>query len=356
MRRQFNPDMLALARDLRGFTQEELVGRLKGKLSQATLSKIENGLVSPDEVDVNALAEALDVLPAFLRHPHLRRNQPSTYHRKKQKLTTSEWSSIYAHAELLRIIASILMRSVDVRPKLPPLPYIDPDTHNGRIEEIAQDIRQLWGFPRGPVNDLTRYVESSGILIFTFDFGSELSDGFSQHAVDGMPACIFVNSRQPKERYRFTLAHEMAHLVMHRMPNPEMETQANQFAGALLMPASEIVGDLHNLSLERFMTLKMYWKVSMQALMMRAFHLRRLTESAYKYYFVQMSKRGWRTREPVELDIPESPRFLKQLVSVHLNQLEYTTPDLANLLGLTPAETASVLNISDGRPRLRIVT
>jgi Zn-dependent peptidase ImmA (M78 family) len=174
--------------------------------------------------------------------------------------------------------------------------------------------------------------------------------------VDGMPACIFVNARLPKDRLRFTLAHEMAHLIMHRMPNPDMETQANQFAGAFLMPEGEIRKDLYRLSLEQFMMLKLHWKVSMQAIMMRAFHLKRLSEDQYRYYFSQMGKRGWRTTEPVEIEQTiERPRVLRQLVDAHVSHLSYTIGDLSNLIGLLDQETADVLDIS-GRPRLRVVT
>lgn len=357
MRRQFNPDMLALGRDLRGFTQEQLVLAMKGEISQARLSKIENGIASPSDDDINALARGLSVQPQFLFHPHLRRNEPATYHRKRQKLTQTDWTAIYAKAELLRISTSLLMKSIDLRPKLPSLPYLDADEFDGRIEDIALAIRQLWTMPRGPVGDLTSFVESAGVIVFAFDFGSELSDGFSQHPVDGMPACIFINSRQPKDKYRFTLAHEIGHLVMHRMPNPNMETEANQFAGAFLMPANEVTTDLRNLSLERFMALKLYWKVSMQALMMRAYHLGRLSESAYKYYFVQMGKRGWRTSEPVELPtLVERPRILRQVVDAHINHLSYSVDDLAGLIGLRADEASDLLGLDSGRPKLRLVT
>ena len=37
-------------------------------------------------------------------------------------------------------------------------------------------------------------------------------------ATPGLPALIVLNSDQPADRLRFTLAHELGHLVMHRFP------------------------------------------------------------------------------------------------------------------------------------------
>lgn len=58
---------------------------------------------------------------------------------------------------------------------------------------------------------------------------------------------IVVNSRHPKERQTFTIAHELGHYTMHRYmkpnfvcrpwPNNQLDIEANIFAAELLMPA-----------------------------------------------------------------------------------------------------------------------
>lgn len=355
MRRPFNPDMLSLARDVRGFTQTELVAYLGEAMSQAKLSKIENGLVQPSDEDVSALAAALNVKSEFFFHPHIRRSEPATYHRKRAKLSKKDWSRTYARAEIYRISAALFLRSVELAPRSPAPPSIDPDQYGGEIDKIARDIRQLWGMPRGPVEDVTSLLETAGILVIGFDFGTDLCDGFCQHPVDGMPPAIFINTRQPKDRYRFSLAHELGHLVMHRLPHPAMEQEANRFASAFLMPEEDIRKDFFGLSLEKFQTLKLYWRVSMQALMVRAHDMGRLTDSAFRYYMVNMSKRGWRAREPVELNnIKEKPRLMTQLVRAHMGPLNYGLDEMSSLIGLPPSEIEELYGLAD-RPKLRLV-
>lgn len=355
MLRPFNPDMLALARDARGFTQAELVDVLAGAISQAKLSKIENGLVSPSEEEIAAIADALEFRCEFFFHPHVRRSEPATYHRKRKKLSKRDWDKIYAKAEIYRISTALMLRSVELATRLPSPPAIDPDEHNGRVDEIALAIRQSWSLPRGPIEDVVSAIENAGIVVVGFDFGTELCDGFTQHASDGMPPVIFVNMRQPKDRLRFSLAHELGHLVMHRVPNPNMENEANLFASEFLMPTKDIMKDFYNLSLDRFMALKLHWRVSMQSLIYKAHTTGKMTESAFRYYMMNMSKRGWRSKEPVELNnVREQPRILRQLVKSHVGPLKYSNDDLSALTGLQVSDVVAFFDL-ERVPKLRVV-
>lgn len=61
---------------------------------------------------------------------------------------------------------------------------------------------------------------------------------------------IVVNSRHPRERQAFTIAHELGHWTMHRFlkhnfvcspwPRTQLDVEANIFAAELLMPASVV--------------------------------------------------------------------------------------------------------------------
>ncbi len=51
----------------------------------------------------------------------------------------------------------------------------------------------------------------------------------------------------------------------------------------------------------------------MQALLMRALHLEVINLRHYKFLVQQLSAKGWRTKEPVEIPT-EKPRLLRQLI------------------------------------------
>ena len=357
MNKTFNGELLALARVTRKVSQPDLVERLKGAVSQAQLSKIEHGRIQPDEKTVEKIAEALRYRPTFFYSSVYQRIPPVSFHRKRQKLSAKDREAIHGQAEIYRINLKKLLAAVELEIRLPSVPSIDPDQYNGDVPKIARTLRQRWGLPRGPVKDLTRIAEDAGVIVVSFDFGTPLIDGFSQHAGDGLPVVVFINSRQPKDRYRFSLAHELGHLVMHQTPNPEQEVQANIFASELLMPTSEIYSQLYNLSINKFMDLKLYWGCSMQALIYKAWQTGRISDRMFKYYNIEMSKRGFRSKEPIEWNgSPEMPSTLRQILSTYMDELHYTMADFGEMFGLLDEEVAGLYELSKKRRvQLRVV-
>jgi Zn-dependent peptidase ImmA (M78 family)/transcriptional regulator with XRE-family HTH domain len=352
MNRAFNHDMLILGRTARGLTQAALVEHAP-VVSQSKLSKIEGGLMRPSDEEVDAFASALSFRPAFFYKPHSRRAMPAAYHRKRQKLTKSEWEVMFARSELVRISISEMLNSVELAQKKRTPPSVDIDEYGGDIDSVARAIRQLWSLPRGPIDDLTRAIESSGIIVFHMDFGTDLIDGFSQHGMDGFPPIIYVNRKLPIDRLRFTLGHELGHLVMHLMPNPEMENQANRFSSAFLMPSEDIRHEFYSMSMDRLMALKLTWKTAMSALVRRARDVGRMTESTYKYYNIELRRR-WGTKEPVQItDDIERPRIVRQLYDAHTSTLGYSAAELAALFGWHEDDVERTFGAN--RPKLRLV-
>ena len=84
----------------------------------------------------------------------------------------------------------------------------------GTPEKIATLVRQMWNLLPGPIGNLTRAIEAAGGLVLKCDFGTSKLDAFAQWP-SGMPPLFFVNKSAPADRYRYTLAHEIGHIVMH---------------------------------------------------------------------------------------------------------------------------------------------
>jgi Zn-dependent peptidase ImmA (M78 family)/transcriptional regulator with XRE-family HTH domain len=350
----FNAAMMIVARQARGFSQTKLAKALR--VSQSKISKIEAGFVPPDDALIDTLAETLHFRRQFFMRDAQLRSPPTIYHRKKQKLSVGDWDRILAQSDIYRLCIETMLRSVELVPSKPAPPMIDPDQYDGRVDQVAYAVRQAWMLPRGPVVDVAKAIEDSGVMIIPFDFGTDLIDAFCQHGLDRLPPLIFLNARlKAKDRLRFSLAHELGHLVMHALPRPEQEEQANEFAAAFLMPADDIRASLYSMSLERLMVLKKYWKTSMQAVLRRARDLKRVSDRGYRYYQIEMSKRGWRSAEPIDIDGPiESPKVFANLISSHITELGYAHDELAELFGLFPEDMPEAAQAE--RPRLRLVT
>ena len=140
---------------------------------------------------------------------------------------------------------------------------------------------------------------------------------------------IVVAGAVPGDRLRWSVAHELGHLVVHQSPDgtlTQFEQQANQFAAEFLLPEVAMRHELvPPITLSVIVALKPRWQVSMQALIRRAHDLRILSDRQYHYLFEQLGARGWRTQEPANLDIPvEKPRAIRQLAET---LYKYPLPD-----------------------------
>ena len=356
MDRPFNGQLLMLARQFRRKSQKELAEELAGSVAQGTLSKIEHGRLQPHQELVNKLAEALQVRPAFFYQDGYLREPLVSYHRKRAKMPARDLDQLHGLAELHRLNLRKLLQSAEIEPTLPPPPAIDPDQYGRDLEDIARMLRQRWTLPRGPVADLTRLAEAAGIVVVSFDFGHDLVDGFCQTAHDDLPPVVFINSRQPKDRFRFSLAHEIGHLVLHQTPNPEQEVEANRFASEFLMPTKDIRADFFDLSLTRFMDLKLYWGTSMQALIYKAWQIGALSDGLFKHFNIEMSKRGFKKNEPVQAShLREEPTTLKGVLKAHLADLGMTINEISEMFGLPPDYVQEFYQIPRDRPKLRLV-
>ncbi len=350
MSMNFNRAMLEVARSAQGFTQSELA-RQAG-VTQALISKLESGLTAdPSDETVEAIAAALKVPVIFLQSNERPHGMPQFHYRKRAKLGRKALDKIEAHINIRRIHTARLLRSYEVSSD--GFPSIDLDSKGWTAQQAAEHIRGLWLMPRGPVENLTEFVERAGAIVIQIDFGTRLLDALS-FRIPGMPPLIFMNSDMPGERYRFTLAHEVAHLLLHNAPetDEDMESQADEFAGELLMPAKEIRPYLKNPSLGSLARIKPYWKVSIKALIYQCSRHKMIMPNQYTGLMVNYSKAGYSRGEPFPMPV-EKPTVLDAALTYHLSDLRYSIEEVASLLMMEVDQFKDTYCV---RPRLRLVT
>ena len=341
--------MLEVARAARGFTQSELA-KAAG-VTQALISKLESGLTAdPTEETVASIASALRVPVAFLESAERPHGMPQFHYRKRAKLGRRALDMIEAQINIRRIHASRLFRSYELEADR--FPVVDLEAMGWTPQQAAQQIRGLWMLPRGPIDNLTEAVERAGAVIVQIDFGTRLLDALS-FRLPSLPPLIFMNSEMPGDRYRFTLAHELAHLVLHNGPETDenMEAQADQFAAELLMPAKEIRPYLSNPSLGSLARIKPYWKVSIKALIVQCSRLKIVTPNQYTGLNVNYSKAGYAKGEPFPIPV-EKPTVLENALTYHLSNLGYSLQDISDLLLMEASEFEEMYG---RKPRLRLV-
>lgn len=334
-----NPAMLTLLRESRGLTISAL--KEESGIPQSTISKMENG-ASPIPGD------RLEVLAKTLRYPVevfswtdrvYGFGSTSFFHRKQQSLSQRLLRKIQAKINLSRMQLTRLTRAVDVEAEFS-LPSIQAD-EVGSPTAVAQAVRALWMIPMGPIQNVITVIERAGIVVERADFESPKISAVSNGPVDGAPALIVLNTNLLPDRERFTLAHELGHLVMHsggELP-VDGERQADEFAAEFLMPAREVRSQLGSLNLEKAMQLKSIWKVSAGVVIRRSKDLGQIDDSRYRSLNVQISQRGWRKAEPQTFE-RDTIAVTPGLIEAHLGPLGYKPEELARVVGLLDDEFA----------------
>lgn len=333
--RAFNPDMLILGRHSRGLGQTELAEKVG--VTQSRISKLEDGLSpSPPEDLIARISDGLGYPRHFFFQSGASRSACASFYRKKSTLPVGILNACDARMNIQRMHIERLVRVAEFETKN--LPHLDPDEVEGGPEGIARQVRSFWNVPRGPIKNLIKIVEDAGCVVVLFDFGTNKLDGLSVFSNEGTPI-IFLNKDFPQDRIRFTLAHELGHIIMHQIPTPNMEEDANAFAGEFLMPDSDIRASFYPVTIDQLARLKLRWHVSMAALLKRAETLGVITDKSAAYLWAQMSRYGYKRQEPHEDQIPiEKPSLLCELIALHFTELEYTPDELALCLSLNRDE------------------
>lgn len=294
-------------RQLLGISQMELAQA--ASVSQSMISQVENGTKDATEDLLDAITKAtatprsfFDVMPPDLPLGTLR-------FRKLASARSGDTKRVKAlFDEAFRVILDLL--DGEDYP-IPNLPVATGELSQHDIERLAEATREAMQLdPDGPIKHLTRACERSGIAVVPLtlpNVDEEETETVGHFGVScwpsrDEPALIGYFSGGSGDRHRYTIGHELGHLILHsnRRILKDPEGEANRFSGAFLIPekrAREIFST--PVTLSDLLRLKAHWGVSIQAFIMRGVHLGLIDEQRKTSLFKQLSARGWRRNEPV---------------------------------------------------------
>jgi Zn-dependent peptidase ImmA (M78 family)/transcriptional regulator with XRE-family HTH domain len=340
----FNPGRLRVARERRGLTKDALAQRCE--VSRRAVTDWEGGRV--EAPPVGRIAAALGFPPSFFLRGDVDDLAPdSASFRALTAMSLRQVRRVLANAALVMEFAAWL----DERYRTPAvdIPSIDGLTAvRNELEpsgvDAAAAVRELWGLGTGPVTDMLALLESRGVYVFGLAEDDREVDAFSCWRADR--PYVFLNVAKSAERVRFDLAHELAHLCLHRgVPtcrNRRFELAANNFAGAFLMPGAGLLPQLAGPpKLADVLTLKQQWRVSALAMIRRLHQLGRLSDWQYRSWLIELSQRGYRTAEPDGLPMEQSS-LLRQVLAL-AREDGWTIAKIARDLALPAGELNAAL-------------
>lgn len=331
----------------RGLSLDELAAKMGGIVTKQALSKYELGTAQPSPAVLNKLSAALVVKAShFWTEPTL--NIEFVAYRRKSSLPKREREKV----------ESLVIRTLEDRLNI--LSLIT-DARNGEIpvkewkiskledaENAADSLRMRWNLGMDPISSLVGIFESHRVQVIEIE-ADERFDGISAIAYDkndGLVAGAAVVTRCgiSGDRQRFSLAHELGHIVLDVGKSVDEEKAAHRFAAAFLAPADAVRREAGSqrsyIQTEELFLLKRHYGMSIQAFVRRLFDLRIINESHYKQWVINISRLGWRREEPGELN-PERPQWFRQQVLRMLTEKVITKETAELALGeLVDEETS----------------
>jgi Zn-dependent peptidase ImmA (M78 family)/DNA-binding XRE family transcriptional regulator len=330
---RFRPERLALIREVRGLQKKELAERVD--LTPSAISQLELGKIRPAPETLLRLALALKVPVEFFAGP----TPPSIpaeicHFRRLRSASQTEQRRVRATGALILELLHHLEQLVEIPPETiasVTLPVETPED----IEHLAEHVRGEWRLGLGPISDMLALLEGHGVLPVEVEGHAERLDAFSAWA-GPRPLVFLTTDKRSGSRRRFDAAHELGHLLMHadvEAGDAGLEGQADMFASAFLLPSSSFGAECpRRLSWPHLLQLKRRWKVSLAAMVRRAYDLGIYSEATYRRGYVQLNKKGWRDKEPDEPPM-ERPRVLREAVRL-LEEAGYPRAKIAEEIHL----------------------
>lgn len=296
----------------RGLGQIDLAELLK--MSSGSISMVENGTATVSADLVERLAGALDCRASYLLEPEpvLKVSRPmlrAYADASKKAVDAIQADTVIAVEAMLRLA----LRRVPLQ-----LPLFEGDlSDEDEIERFALEIRGLAGLAADEVVDSSiRRVEKVGVVVLPMDSEMGRHLGMSMWVEDVPVIRVSRSSLDPVhavpgDRQRFTIAHELGHLVLHHdRPQPatpaeasRVEREAHRFASAFLAPGDAVVADLEyfgsRVTLSTLEKMKSKWGLSIKAFVVRFRQLGVIDDDHARSLYKQISARKWNKAEPV---------------------------------------------------------
>ncbi len=324
----------------------------KVDITGMAISKYENNKSIPSSGVLLGLAKALHVkVEYFFRTTmvELREVEYRKHSKLPKKVLDQIEGDVIEQIERFIELEQFLPKTPVKSFKLPEgLPDVIED--NDGIELAANAVRQSWNLGTNPIPDLIDTFEERGIRVFQSKaLHDEKFDGLAAE-VNNIPV-IVVGRDWPGDRQRFTLSHELGHLLLkgRLVKHIDEEKAANRFAGAFLVPSSEAVRELganrNWLEPVELCVLKQTYGLSMRGWIYRASDLNILNNAAAKKMWDYFRSRNWVKQEPGEQYKAEKPKLFIQLVFHAFGEELISEAKAAELFGWSISKFRNIRNV-----------
>ena len=312
-------------------------------MTATAISKYEKGEILPDSKKLIDFANAYNVKSIELLKAYNVPKMKFTSFRKKKRLTgrNLELLEEIIQNEVAKYLEIIEMNNIDTD-NIKLKKYLCNDLEN--VEKAANDFRNYIKISnKQPISDLINILENLGIIIIQIKNPDNRFDDFDglSEIVNNIPVIVLLDGIKDGARQRFTIAHELGHLILN-INNNELDEEriCNRFASALLMPKEAIINEFGysrgNINFFELTAFKNEFKVSYTAIVYRLKDLNIISEYLYKKLSIFLSQRIGKN-DPKPIQPEKSFQFKKIVYKLEADEI-ISINKACELLGVTVDE------------------
>lgn len=356
----FFGDRLIQAREARGLSAVALSELVR--VSPQAISHYEQGKHSPNPEVMDRLSTTLKFPRSFFLRPRADASSSPVFWRSKMGALKTARRRAEARVFWLDEVVSYLTKFFDFPAvKLPHAPVSDHrHLSPADVEACAAKCRQLWGIGYGPAGDVCQLLEDNGVVVGRLRIDGDGLDAFSQWPVGQANPRVFLGTdRINAPRSRFDAAHELGHIVLHRDVETKtfntpgdfklIESQAHRFASAFLLPADQFSKELWSASLDSMLNIKERWGCSIAAMIKRCEDLNLLEGEELRRTWINYTRRGWRTGEPLDDRVPaETPSLLRRSFEMLVSEGGFPRKQILLQLHLDADDVEELASLPNG--------
>lgn len=286
-------------------------------MSAPAISKYEKGEIKVNSQKVIEFANVYGVKTVELLKPNSNYKMKFNNFRKSSRL----------NGERLELLKNIIELKVSDYINVVSMNNIDNKVHLKHYDVYSMDDAEKIGdkFRNNyklsliqPISDLISVLENLGIIIVEIDNTNNNFydfDGLSE-IVNNIPVIVVLKDQEDGARQRFTIAHELGHLLLN-IKDRELDEEkvCNKFAASLLMPRQSVMNEFgnkrKNVSFYELKSFKLEYRVSIASIIYRLKELNIISEYTFKKLNAIYTKLGFKKCEPNNIEPEKSYQFNK---------------------------------------------
>ncbi|GHS97891.1 DNA-binding protein [Synergistales bacterium] len=318
-------ERIHLYRTARGWSLDDLADHMQSfdnggtkqrVITKQALSKYESGKMSPSPKMLNILGKVFGVKGSNLLD-ETEINVRMIAYRKKNSTSCRDEETALSQAKL-RMEQGLKLQTAFGRKN--EAKFSLPNYHVESLEDVesaAMRLRKEWDLGMYPIRNMSDLLTSQDIHVLLLSLEFSTFDGFSswiyrESEDDKLSAAIVVSSGMTLCRHRFTLAHELGHLILNCALTLDEEKVCHRFAGAFLIPEETLKADFgevkRTVELDELMFMKERYGASIQCLLRRLEYVGLISSAHHNEWRALIRKNNWSIIEPGdEMQYESSP-------------------------------------------------